>query len=134
MANIKSMEMAEAIFTYPYIQTRKSLFGLCTTVIYAPTQSRVKGYTLDYDMEMGRRVRRLMEGSPAEWKELIGKNGVPTPTKAMGNVLVEVCVSDDHLFAAVQVLQYTDLSYQPVGNPRICEGEEAKLLARLFSA
>lgn len=132
MANIKSMEMAEAIFALHCIETRKTFFGLSSNVIYTPTQSSVKGHTLDFDLETGKKVKRLMETPKAEWAAEAAKAGHLKPTLAMGNVLLELAVSTDHKFAAAHVLQYTDLSYQPVGEPRVFEGHDAELLCNVF--
>lgn len=132
MANIKSMEMARALSAHPHISTRKGFLGLSTQFIYTPTQSRLSGQTLDFDAETGKRVKRVLAVPVAEWAGEIDRAGQLKPTKAMGNVLVELCTSTDGQFAAVQVLQYTDLSYQPVAAARFFEGEEAEQLLRLF--
>ena len=132
MANIKSMEMAKAIFAIPYIENRSSFFGLSSSVIYKPTQSKLKGHTLDFDVETGKKVKRLLDTPKAEWAAEAAKVGRLKPTQAMGNVLLELAVSTDHQFAAAQVLQYSDLSYQPVGDTHFFEGHDAELLCSMF--
>lgn len=126
------MEMAKALFAHPFIETRKTFFGLSTAVVYKPTQSRLSGHTFDFDAENGKKVKRLFDVADADWVAEVGRVGAIPVTKAMGNVLLEVAVSADRKFAAAQVLQYSDLSYQPVGKPRFFEGPNAEALCRLL--
>jgi hypothetical protein len=49
-----------------------------------------------------------------------------------GNYLVEVCQSRDRQFAALLLLQYNRLCYEPVTEVIIFEGMEADIICRLF--
>ena len=49
-----------------------------------------------------------------------------------GNFMVEVCTSRDGAFIAIQLHQFVRLSYEPVTDVHIFEGDEARVLKKIF--
>ena len=48
-----------------------------------------------------------------------------------GNYMMEVCVSRDGGFVALQLFQYEQLGYEPASDMLIYEGEDAHALAQI---
>ena len=60
MSNIKNLEMADALSSKSYIRISNSFFGLFQKVIYVPTGSPIKVFTLEYSPEEGGRLEKLL--------------------------------------------------------------------------
>lgn len=131
MANIKNLEMAEAVFNHPSVTTVKPLFGLCQTTIYTPTQSAVKAFRLDYDAEAAAQLERVLKASPEELDDIVPDLGIKPAD--MGNVRLEGCKSADRQFAALQLLRFSDFEYRPVTDVRFYEGRTAEIICAMLS-
>lgn len=131
MAKIKNLGMAEAVSSYPSIDIRHSLFGLCQTVIYTPSKSPVKTFVQDYLPADGERLKTLLCLPVEQLKSEIESKGKPAAT-AIGNFRLEVCLSHDHHFCALQLFRFVDFSYIPVTEPLFFEGEAAETIVELI--
>ena len=129
MSSFKHLEMADAVSAYKNITVKKSLFS--TKAIYTPTQSSVKASTLEYSPSEGERMERLLDMEPEKMAEEIKKKGKPATT-GNGNFRMEVCLSDDHQFCALQLFRFADFMYNPLSDPRFYEGTDAVHIAKLF--
>ena len=129
MPSIKTLEMAAAVSSYQNIEIKKSLFS--TKVIYTPTQSPVKATVQEYSPSEGERMQRLLGMSLDKMATDIGQKGKPK-TGANGNFRLEVCMSNDHQFCALQLLRFSDFSYHPLFEPRFYEGKDAELVTQLL--
>jgi hypothetical protein len=90
----------------------------------------VNAKVLEYSNEDGVHIKHILE-SPVE--NLASAIGDFRPkTTLNGNYLAEVCVSQDEAFAAVLLLQFSELNYVPVTDALFFEGNEASLVAKLF--
>ena len=123
--------MAEAVFYHPSITTVKTLFGLCQTTIYTPTQSAVKAFRLDYDAEAAAQLERVLKASPEELDDIVPDLGIKPAD--MGNVRLEGCKSVDRQFAALQLLRFSDFEYRPVTDVRFYEGRPAEIVCAMLS-
>ena len=47
-------------------------------------------------------------------------------------LMVEVCTSRDGVFAAILLHQFTRMSYEPVTDVVVFEGEDARTITKLF--
>ena len=129
MSSIKNLEMAAALFAYQHIEIKKSLFS--TKVVYTPTQSQVKVYILEYAPTEGERVERLL-GMPLDKMAAdIQQKGKPA-AGANGNFRLELCLSDDRQFCALQLFRFGDFQYKPVFEPRFYEGKDVEAIALLL--
>lgn len=130
MANIKNMQMWNTICADVRISISKSLLGLRTTMTYTPSNSIIDANTFEYSPADGDRLKRLLD-TPRE--KLVDALGDFRPkTVANGNYLAEVCISRDGAFLAVLLLQFTHLSYEPVTDVLVFEGDIARAVRQLF--
>lgn len=131
MENITKMEMAHDLFKKNCIKVEKAFLGLVTKVTYIPTNSPVVGLCLEYDLTNGQKVRHLIETAPRNLEAVLKKEGKPI-TSDNGNVRLSLCFSKDHRFAALQLFQFTNFEYRPVGEIHFMEGDEAEMELRPF--
>jgi hypothetical protein len=130
MANIKNLQMGATICTDKRITVKKTILGLSMKLTYKPTGSPVKVKAIELKAGEGDDLRRML-ANPREKiaKALEGFKLHPTEN---GNYKLEFCVSEDHAFVALNLLHYSQLEYQPVGDVLFFEGEEAKLISKMF--
>ena len=121
--------MAAALSAYQHIEIKKSLFS--TKAIYTPTQSVAKAIILEYTPSEGERVEHLLEMPLDKMAADIQQKGKPA-AGANGNFRLEVCLSDDHQFCALQLLRFGDFQYKPVFEPRFYEGKDVEAVALLL--
>ena len=129
MSSIKNLEMAAALSTYQHIEIKKSLFS--TKAIYTPTQSQAKAIILEYTPSEGERVEHLLEMPLDKMAADIQQKGKPV-AGANGNFRLELCLSDDHQFCALQLFRFSDFQYKPVFEPRFYEGKDAEYITQLI--
>ena len=120
--------MAAALSAYTNIKIKKSLFS--TKAIYTPTQSQIMAYILEYSPSEGERVERLLEMPFDKMAADIQQKGKPV-AGANGNFRLELCLSDDRQFCALQLLRFGDFQYKPVFEPRFYEGKDVESITQL---
>ena len=121
--------MAAAVSSHQHITIKKSLFF--TKLYYKPTQSRIRAMVLDYSPSEGERLERLLNMPANKINSEIQRKGKPV-TDTIGNFRLEICLSDDHQFCAVQLFRFSDYSYHAVIDPRFYEGNDSEQIAKLF--
>ena len=112
------------------ISISKSLFGLRTTAIYNPTNSVIDAKSFEYSPADGEHLKRLLETPNDKLTAAIG-DFRPKAT-VNGNYMAEVCASRDGAFLSIQLFQFIRMSYEPVSDVIIFEGDNAKTLSQLF--
>ena len=121
--------MAAAVSAYKNITIKKSLFS--TKAIYTPTGSAVKAMALEYSPSEGEKVKHLLDMPLDKMTADIEQKGKPK-TGVNGNFRLEVCLSDDHQFCALQLFRFADFSYRPFYEPRFYEGTDVEYITKLF--
>ena len=112
-------------------QCRKTLpkttvyHGLCSKTKYDATGSLISGSKREYTAEAGGKIERALKASADKQASLLAAIG-KLPTTTLGNYLLEECHSADSEFAALQLFQYSHMSYQPVSSVCVFEGNDAK--------
>jgi len=129
MSSFKNLDMAAAVSAYDHITIKKSLFS--TKVIYTPTGSPVKVMALDYSPAEGEKVERLLNMPLDKMAASIEQNGKPA-AGVNGNYRLEVCLSDDRQFCAIQLFRFADFSYRPLFDARFYEGNDVERVAKLL--
>ena len=122
MAKITNLEIAAALANNPKISIKKSLFGLQVKAIYEPTQSPIKAQAHDYSAEGGTVIRRILaKASPeSDIEQLV--NMLEGVTKAgMGPFRMEMAVSADRSFLALQTFGFSDFQYKPLDEMLVIE-------------
>ena len=130
MANIKNLEMAEALSNSKYITIKSGFLGLSKTAVYNATQSPCDIIQNEYSADMGARVERLLK-APADKLATELKN-LKLEKVAIGNMRLEAVLSRDRQFAAVQLFRFVDFKYQPVTDLKTYEGHDAELIAAVL--
>ena len=130
MANIKNLQMWNSICDNSRISVKSSMFGLKTTAIYLPTHSTIKAETLEYSPETGDKLKRIIESPKDQLDKAIGL--FRPQTTVNGNYMLEKLSSQDGQFVALQLLQFQQLSYEPVTEVLIFEGKDAEVVNKLF--
>ncbi|HBF06033.1 MAG TPA: hypothetical protein DDW28_08065 [Prevotella sp.] len=130
MAKIQHMEMGATVMSLDEIKVKKGFLGLSVKLVYMPTNSAIKVKENEYSAEDGRRLENILFTEPENVEEAISKN--PVSAIGMGNVKLEACISEDHEFAAVQLLSFKDFDYKPVSEVHIYKGRAAEAIAKLF--
>ena len=129
MSSIKNLDMAAAVSAYKNITIKKSLFS--TKAIYTPTGSTVKAMALEYSLSEGEKMKRLLDMPLDKMTADIEQKGKPK-TGVNGNFRLEVCLSDDHQFCALQLFRFADLCYSSLYEPRFYEGTDVEYVTKLF--
>lgn len=130
MANIKNLQMWDTICTDTRISVSKSLFGLCSKVVFKPTNSVIKAKVLEYSSEDGKRIKHILESPVEKLPTMVGDSLLKSTPN--GSYLAEVCASQDGAFVAIQLFQFSQLSYVPASDVMIYEGNNASLVMKLF--
>lgn len=131
MLYINNMPMACALYKKSCIKVQKALWGLKTKIVYTQTNSPIEGRYLEYGPVNGFKIQHFLETSSENLDECARGMGVLQTTEN-GRFCLSLCYSKDRLFAAMQLSQYVDFDYCPIGKIRFAEGEEAKTLLRPF--
>ena len=121
--------MAAAVSAHHHIAVKKSLFS--TKVIYTPTSSPVKAIVQEYSPSEGEKVERLLDMPLDKMAADIEQKGKPA-SSANGNYRLEVCMSDDRQFCALQLFHFVGFSYRPLFDPRFYEGNDVEHVAQLL--
>ena len=129
MASIKNLEMAAALSAHQNITIKKSLFS--TKAVYEPTQSPMKPIVLEYTPTSGERLIHLLCLPLDKMAEQIKLKGKPA-TAPIGHFHLEVCLSDDHQFCALQLFRFMDFSYSPIFEARFYEGKDVETIVKLI--
>lgn len=129
MASIKNLEMAAAVSSHSNISIKKSLFS--TKALYTPTLSSIKVIVQEYAPADGERVERLLRLSPDKMASEMAQKGKPASTP-VGHYRLEVCLSDDHQFCAMQLFRFADFQNVPVTETLFYEGKDVETIAQLI--
>lgn len=131
MSSIKDLEMAAAVSSYKNISIKKGFLGLSQKAVYVPSQSPVKVIIYDYAPAEGERLERLLTMPLEKMAVEIQVKGKPVPA-AIGHFRLEVCISDDRQFCALQLFRFVDFKYNPAFPVKFFEGKDVELISQLF--
>ena len=128
MANFNKLQMANALLAHEKLSIKSTLFGLKKQLVYIPTGSPLKVIRDNYHADAIDQLQRIIESD---------SKGLAAAVKAfrvkkqpIGNVELDICISDDKNFVALQLLQFGDeYAYHPITDPAFFEGEQAQLIA-----
>lgn len=102
------------------------LFWHSKVDVYRPTNSMLKRISLFFELKNLESLTAMIEqGNP----EL----GAGVQSCGSGNVRMDVILSKDHRFAAVQLFQFVPYTYSPVTSVRYFSGADAEALSRVLS-
>lgn len=130
MANIKSLRMWNDICADTRVCISNSWFGLKTVVKCASTGSVIEPKRVQLDLQDGVQLQRILHASSENLAKAV--EDFHLKESYNGQYLLETCISKDGTFVAMQLLQFKSIDYEPVTDVLIYEGEEAKVISRIF--
>lgn len=130
MANIKNLQMWNTICKDLRIDISKSMFGLKTKVIYKKSGSPIKARTIEYSPIDGEKLKLILN-TPAEQMTKVIGDYRPKPI-VNGNYMIEICMSVDKQFIALQLFQFNRMNYEPIMDILTLEGKEAETIGEIF--
>ncbi len=131
MANFNNLQMANALLAHEKLSVKSTLFGLKKQLVYFPTGSPLKvikdNYHADAIDQLQRVINSDSKGLAAAVKSFHAKK------QPIGNVELDICVSEDKNFVALQLLRFGDeYAYHPITGPVFFEGEQAQLVSSIL--
>ena len=132
MSRFFSVEIAPAVSEHPHVSIKKSFFGLFANAYYNVTNSQIDSYENSYSRETGERIKPLFSVGD---KYVIGctKDIGSLHQQPNGNYRLDICISRDRQFIALQLFHFENLMYRPVTDVRYFEGEQAEAIEKLFA-
>ena len=132
MSRFFSVEIASTVSEHPHVSIKKSFFGLFANAYYNVTNSQIDSYENSYSRETGERIKPLFSVGD---KYVIGcaKDIGSLHQQPNGNYRLDICISRDRQFIALQLFHFENLMYRPVTDVRYFEGEQAEAIDNLFA-
>ena len=131
MANIMNLQMWNSICNDLRIKISKSFWGMRTKAVYKKTGSEIKAMTLEFSPSDGEHLKSILNTPNDEMEKTIGDYR-PKPI-VNGNYMIEICISEDREFIALQLFQFNRLNYEPVSHLLLLEGKDAKIIGKMFT-
>lgn len=103
------------------------LFWKSKEVVYLPTGSVTKERSLFFDLKYMDKLRDMVENGQLPIEEDVKSDG-------SGNVRMDVMLSQDNKFAAIQLFQFVPYAYTPITSVRYFTGKEAAAVSAFLSA
>lgn len=131
MSRFFSIEMATAVSSHPRVSIKKCWFEFAKAY-YTVTNSRIHSYENSYSREVGESIKPLFSVSDDHVVEQTRSIGL-LHQQPNGNYRLDICVSEDNQFLALQLFHFENLMYRPVTEVRYFEGREAEAIESLFA-
>ena len=112
------------------ISVSKTLLGLRTTASYVITGSSLSAKIIEFSPADGEKLKNILESARSQVVEVM--DDFRPKAVANGNYMAEVCYAQDGKFLAVQLYQFARMSYEPVTEVKIYEGDTAQTMVKLF--
>ena len=130
MANFNKLSMTAELLSHKNLRIVSSMLGLSKKLVYIPTGATVNVKKYNYNPEAVPHLQRVIE---SEGKSLAAAVKACRAQKlAIGNVELDVCISADKQFVAMQLLQFSDYTYHPISKVAFFEGEQAQFAASIL--
>lgn len=101
------------------------MFWKSKEVVYLPTGSVAKEHSVFFDLKHMDKLTALINSGSFQEKEI--------KSDASGNVRMDIILSADNKFAAVQLFQFIPYTYQPITAVRYFTNEDASSVAIFLS-
>lgn len=132
MASFTSLAMSKHFANDPRISTKSTFLGLFKKHIYNPTDSPLTALHKEFTPSDGAKIEKALGcNDPQDRASQLTVISQMKPA-ALGNYMLEACMSADHQFAAVMLYQFKQLSYEPVSSLCVFEGETAEAVCELL--
>jgi len=129
MASLKNLAMSADIVKNEHIDIKKTFWGFHEKVIFNQTGSEVEVKQIEFTTEAGKQLEKLLKTPTSKLADALADCG-KIQQRPMSNVKLDICVSKDRQFLALQLFNYYDLMFHPVTGVRVLEGKIAQLFAK----
>ena len=131
MANFKNLQMDNALLVHEKLSIKSTLFGLKKRLVYIPTGSPVKVIRNNYHADAIDQLQRIIESDGKGLAAMV--KSFRAKKQSIGNVELDICLSDDKNFVALQLLRFGDeYAYHTITEPAFFEGEQAQLVSSIL--
>lgn len=100
------------------------MFWKSKEVVYLPTGSKAKERSIFFDLKYLDKLTDQVNSGTFSSKEI--------KSETSGNIRMDVILSDDNKFAAVQLFQFIPYTYQPVTSVRYFTNDDASSVANFL--
>lgn len=102
------------------------LFWKSKELVYLPTGSVAKERSLFFDLKYVGKLKEMLESGQMD-------NEAGVKSEGSGNVRLDVMISQDKKFAAVQLFQFVPYTYTPITSARYFTGGDAVAVSSFLS-
>ena len=128
----QSLGLKQIVAQQSYVAQKNVCFGLFSHLVYEPTGSRLRFVSHPYGSVVREELKDLFHLDDEAFARRLSK--CSTYEQAVnGNLLMEACVSADRQFAALRLLQWSQIDYQPISDVHLLHGDDAAKAAKVFS-
>lgn len=131
MAKIKNLEMAQNLSNNLNINIIKGFLSFGSKAIYTPTNSVLRAIINYYNAEEGEKLVKLLKLSDEQFAKEVKSMKRPHQ-QVMSNYRLEICITDDKQFVAIQMFGYADFKHSALTELRYFEGETAEAITKLL--
>jgi len=130
MSKFLALNMANEVAKNPQVSVETSIFGLHTSAKYQPTHSKIDSFSNFYGTTGRDILERILESKDVE-KALESIEEIECIED--GKYRLDLCISRDHQFVAMQLIELTDNAEKHLSPIRYYEGKEAEKIENLFA-
>lgn len=126
------MKMGEAVASHPNINVKTSWFGLKKDFVYTPTGNKLKGYELNIKGDGCRIANNLITAKTGHDLDTMIEKKERLIDNPNGNERMDIVLSADRQFVALQLFRYENYLFVEVGEPKFFEGEDAMKVTKIL--
>ncbi len=130
MSKFLALNMANEVAKNPQVSLEKTVFGLHTSAKYQPTHSTIDSFSNFYGVTGRDILERILESKNVD-------DAVASVEEIEcvedGKYRLDLCISRDHQFVAMQLNEVTDTAERHLSPIRYYEGKEAEKIENLFA-
>ena len=126
------MKMGEAVASHPNISVKTSWFGLKKDFVYTPTGNKLKGYEMSIKSDGCRIANNLITAKTEHDLDTMIEKKERLIDNPNGNERMDIVLSADRQFVALQLFRYENYLFVEVGEPKFFEGEDAMKVTKIL--
>lgn len=129
MSKFNAIEIARLVALHPKVDERRFM-GLFERVVYVPTRSRIDSYRNYYGQHEADVLLNIAEAEDP--RPFLGQ-AKEIHIDPQGRYRLDLCISADCCFAAFQVFEQRNGTFEPYSKLRFLEGEDARVFENLLA-
>lgn len=132
MTTYSKMEMGQELASLNHISIEKKMFGLRNEAVFSPTGSKIEGFELYVTPKALGLVESILNAEEEKDIDNLLNQGKPIEYSANGCEKLDICMSKDKNFIALQRFCYKDFYYRKSSDVKFFEESAAKKVAALL--